>query len=151
MNAQSSLATSILERLFEAGHSQLITSVQNAVIHGRGFYRLDGVNIVSLSGTAKSIGNHGPSIVPQSFLMTNDTTTGKQSSPVKPSSTTSTSWKPSCMQAQLKRLDRVIQQLAMARNEIARNPELELDLERLLTIVEVSSTALADEVEEELK
>lgn len=55
------------------------------------------------------------------------------------------------MQAQLKRLDRVIQQLAMARNEIARNPELELDLERLLTIVEVSSTALADEVEEELK
>lgn len=55
------------------------------------------------------------------------------------------------MNTHLKRLDRAIQQLAMARNEIAQNPELEFDIEKLLTIVEVSVTALADEVEDELK
>lgn len=55
------------------------------------------------------------------------------------------------MNTQLKRLDRVIAMLAKTRNDIAQNPEIELEIDRLLNVVEVSTSALVDEVDEELK
>lgn len=55
------------------------------------------------------------------------------------------------MQTHLKRIDRIIGSLANTRNEIAQNPEVELDIDQWLTTVEVAAQGLTDEVEEELK
>jgi hypothetical protein len=50
----------------------------------------------------------------------------------------------------IKRLDRLIQQCVRIRNEIANAPEVDLDLERELQVVETSVNLLAEVVDEEL-
>lgn len=54
------------------------------------------------------------------------------------------------MNTQLKRLDRAIAALAQARNTMSQNPEVEYEVDKLIGIVEVAVTALADEVEDEV-
>lgn len=69
MNAQSLLVSNILARLVEAGHSQLITSVLDAVRYGRGSYVLETHSTPQLPVTVKSIGTEALLFLPFSTTM----------------------------------------------------------------------------------
>ena len=50
-----------------------------------------------------------------------------------------------------RRLDMLITKLVAVRQEVVNNPEIELDLDRELNVVETSIQLLCEVVEEELK
>lgn len=52
---------------------------------------------------------------------------------------------------QLKRVDKLLSQLAKIHGTISHNPEIEFDIEHLLPVVETSINALAEEIDSEME
>lgn len=55
------------------------------------------------------------------------------------------------MTVQSKRLDRLISRLVTVANTVRSNPEIEFDVDKLLTVCEVAIDALDTEIDDELE